>query len=118
VRDPDLRQTLRAALRTAMKARDETATSALRSALSAIDNAEAVEAPTPPTAGSGPIAGAVDGVGAGEAPRRALSAVEVVAIVQSDIDERVAAAGEYDDLGRMEEAARLRAEAAVLTAFL
>jgi hypothetical protein len=56
-----------------MRERDDTATSALRSALSAIDNAEAVDAPPQPTLASGPIAGAVVGVGAAEVPRRVVS---------------------------------------------
>ncbi|MFF2391084.1 hypothetical protein [Nocardia sp. NPDC058114] len=39
-----LRERLRAALKTAMKARDLGAVTALRSALAAIDNAEAIDA--------------------------------------------------------------------------
>jgi hypothetical protein len=86
--------------------------------LSAIDNAEAVDAPPQPTLASGPIAGAVVGVGAAEVPRRVVSEADVVAIVQAEIHERLAAAGQYDDLGRVNEAARLRSEVAVLTAYL
>src|ERR1035437_10610742 len=59
--------------------RDRIAVSALRSALSAISNAEAIS-PPPAVAGAGSphIAGAVAGLDAGEAQRRALSAAEVL----------------------------------------
>jgi uncharacterized protein YqeY len=97
-----------------MKARQPDAVAALRSALSAIDNAEAVEAPDPLPTGEGPIAGAVVGFGATEVPRRVLSAVEETAIVQLEVDERLGAAADYDRLGRAEAAAKLRAQAAVL----
>jgi uncharacterized protein YqeY len=116
--DSSLREQLRASLGAAMRAKDTTATSALRSALSAIDNAEAVEVPRAPTSVTGPIAGAVLGVGAGEAPRRTLRPEEVVALVQSEIDELVSAAAHYEELGRVEAATRLRAEAAGLAAQL
>jgi uncharacterized protein len=46
----DIRTRLRRALPAAMKARDRTTVAALRSALAAIDNAEAVEVNTPPPA--------------------------------------------------------------------
>src|SRR5918996_2373390 len=62
-----LRERLRAALPEAMKARDAVAVAALRSALAAIDNAEAVAAaPAPPGAGSADVAGAAVGVRAAE----------------------------------------------------
>jgi uncharacterized protein len=67
----DIRIRMRRALTAAMKARDQRAVAALRSALAAIDNAEAVEAAGeghPP--GEGRIAGAVLGVGAAEVARR------------------------------------------------
>lgn len=112
---PELPERLRAALRDAMKARDTVATSALRSALSAIDNATAVT-PTAaaPESGSGPLAGAVTGLGAGEAPRRHLTEVDVRALVEQERDERLAAADDYVRAGRANAAARLRAEADVL----
>ena len=51
----DIRTRLRSALRDALKARDAGAVPALRSALSAIGNAEAVDpVPSPAGAGSGP----------------------------------------------------------------
>ena len=57
-----LRQRLRQALVVAMKARDSMATTALRTTLGAIDNAEAVDISDRPTPKGGPIAGAVVGL--------------------------------------------------------
>ena len=66
-------------------ARDRIAVSALRSALSAIGNAEAISPPPGmPGAGSPHIAGAVAGLNAAEAQRRTLSAAEVDQIIQAD----------------------------------
>jgi uncharacterized protein YqeY len=108
---------LRAALPTALKARDRVAVAALRSALAAIDNAQAVEAPPAPRSG-GVVAGAVTGLGGGEAPRRELSPGDVVAIVRAEVVDRRAAAGEYERAGQGDAAARLTAEADVLAAHL
>jgi len=115
-----LRPRLRAALTAAMKSRDAAAVAALRSALAAIDNAEAVDpaqGPVPPPAG-GPVAKSVAGVGAAEVPRRELTAEEEAAIVAGEAAERRAAATEYERLGRTEDAARLRSEADLLDTFL
>jgi uncharacterized protein len=108
-----VRDRLRAALRQAMKDRDKNAVSGLRSAVAAIDNAEAVEA-GPLEAASAAMAGAHTGLGAAEARRRELAPTEVAALVQSEVDERVAAADSYAALGQDEPADRLRAEAAAL----
>ncbi|HEY4464458.1 MAG TPA: hypothetical protein VGN41_17460 [Streptosporangiaceae bacterium] len=114
----DVRARLGRALRDALKARDQVAASALRSALAAIANAEAVPpAASPP---SGPttnpyVAGAAAGVGGAEAERRVLSDAETGAIVQAEIAERHAAAAQYDEAGHADRAARLRREADVLT---
>lgn len=66
--DGTTRQRLQLALRAALKARDTVATSALRSALAAIDNASAVPARPSPGVGTGSvhIAGAASGLGASE----------------------------------------------------
>jgi len=111
-----IRERLRRALPTAMKARDSTAVTALRTAVAAIDNAESVDATLTPTAG--PIAGAVSGLGAGEAARRVLSEADMVTLVRAEVDAREADAAECDAAGQTEHAARLRAEAAVLAAVL
>ena len=104
-----LRDQLEAALKSALRARDHVATSALRSALAAIDNAGAVPGPGQyrPTLG----------VGAGEAGRKVLSIEETRGIVRDEVADRTSAADQYDRLERPAEAARLRAEAAVLEPF-
>jgi hypothetical protein len=132
---PDLTARLRAGLTAALSARDKTATAALRSALAAIGNAEAV--PVPPAAGlpaddgsragraqpdqprgdsSGGthVAGSVAGLGATEAARRRLSAAEVEQIVRAEITGRQEAADQYDQAGRADRAEMLRQEAGVL----
>jgi hypothetical protein len=154
----DLQARLRLALRVALRARDLTAVAALRSALGAIANAEAVpvpagrfgaessgaapsatcpSAPSPsapsPSAASAVgaafapdvraadsdhthFAGSAAGLGAAEAERRRLSPAQVAAIVQAEIDERLAAAAQYHGAGRADRAARLTAEAQALAA--
>jgi uncharacterized protein len=106
---------LRAALKDALRKRELVAVSALRSALSAIGNAEVVSVPEAvPGAGGSPIAGAVAGLGAGEARRRSLSAAEVDQIVRTEISERLLAAGDYEHSGHADRAQRLRCEASAL----
>jgi uncharacterized protein YqeY len=107
--------TLRRALTAALKSRDAVAVSALRSALAAIENAGAVDTAQAPPPVSGPIAGAVAGLGASEVERQP---VDVRAVVVAEVEQRRGAAREYDDLGRPDHAARLRAEAEVLAAHL
>jgi uncharacterized protein len=115
-----LRERLRAALPAAMKARDAAAVAALRSALAAIDNAEAVEvAPgPPPAAGQADLAGTVAGLGAAEAERRTLLEGQVERIVHAEVSNRLAAARAYERAGQHERAGRLRAEADVLSSHL
>ncbi|MTE12924.1 GatB/YqeY domain-containing protein [Nocardia aurantiaca] len=111
-----LRDRLRAALPTAMKQRDRDAVAALRSALAAIDNAEAVD-------GSDIRAGAIEnsaaGLGAAERARRALTEAGILAIVRAEIDDRRTAAQDYEAMsGGVDRAATLRAEAAALAVHL
>jgi uncharacterized protein YqeY len=108
---------LRRALPPALKARDQAAVAALRSALAAIDNAQAVEAPPAPRSG-GVVAGAVTGLGAGDAPRRQLSEDDIVAIVRAEVADRRTAFADYERAGQLDAAARLAAEADVLAAHL
>ncbi len=96
-----------------MKAKDQVTVAAIRSALSAIANAETVPAPAP-TIGEGPIAGAVSGVAATDVPRRDLSDDEVRRILRAEITEREHEAHQYDGAGRSDTADLLRREAAVL----
>ncbi|QIS21693.1 GatB/YqeY domain-containing protein [Nocardia terpenica] len=112
---PPLRERLRAALPAAMKRRDRNATKALRSALAAIDNAEAIDA-------SHITAGAIEatpvGLGTAEAQRRLLTESDMERIVHQEITERLTTAAEYDQLARPAHASDLRAEAEELTRHL
>lgn len=114
-----VRQQLRDALGVAIKARDRSAASVLRTTLGAIENAEAVEL-TESEGGSTSLAieQIVVGVGAAEVERRLLTEDDVRGIVRSELAERDAAAGEYERVGRSEHAERLRGEMAVLAPFL
>jgi uncharacterized protein YqeY len=112
------RTLLRASLLAARKKRDATRATALRSVLSAIDNAE-----TPATVQvngnrSGQVAGAVVGLGATEVPRRELSDEQIRGLVRSEIDERRNAAELITAGGHAERADALRAEVAVLAGLL
>jgi uncharacterized protein YqeY len=136
----NLRERLRRALPTAMKARDRPAINALRSALAAIDNAGAVDPTTqarhgtahpeptaanatdPEPAGTGDgdpkVAGSVAGVGAAEVERRSLSEAQMAEIVRAEVLDRERAAAGYERTGQLELAERLRGEATVLRAYL
>jgi len=112
-----VRQRLRGSLREAMRAKNAVALSALRSALAALDNAEAVPAASPDgttTATHSRLAGTVVGVGAAETARRRLSDDEQLTVLRTEIDERLSAAIEFEVGGQPDRAERLRAEADVL----
>jgi uncharacterized protein YqeY len=110
------RRTLRGALLVARKDRDSTRASALRSALSAIDNAETPDDARVDAPSSGTIAGGVVGLAA-EVARRELSDAEIRELLRAEVDERLAAARQID-ASHTELAATLRAGAAVLTDLL
>ncbi|HET6735948.1 glutamyl-tRNA amidotransferase [Mycobacterium sp.] len=122
------RTKLHDALLTARKDRDTMRTSALRSALSAIDNAGAVPTATLGTetpdgaqvdgASSGTIAGAVTGLGGAEVARRQLSDTQIRALLRAEVDDRMSAADAFTAGGHPERATTLREEAAVLTDLL
>jgi len=115
----DIRSRLRQGLTGALRARDTAAVAALRTALGAIANAEAIPAGSAPAGtGSAHVAGAVAGLGAAEAPRRSLTEAEVAGIVRAEIAERETAAGQYERGGRAGEAARLRSGTQRLLALL
>jgi uncharacterized protein len=128
----NVRDRLRRALPAAIKAKDTVAVAALRSALAAIDNAEAVDPdavvswPVDPEAdatglGVGPeieIAGTVAGVGAGEVARRPLTAWEIEETLRAEVVERQMTARIYEHAGRLDRAERLRREAQLLNAYL
>jgi uncharacterized protein YqeY len=118
--DASVQARLRLALAEALQARDTIAVSALRSALGAIGNAEAIEpgAAAPAGSGSPHVAGAVAGLGAAEASRRRLSAAEVEQIVRAEAGERERAARDYERAGHADRADRRRREARLLLAVL
>jgi hypothetical protein len=114
-----LRDRMRHALPAAMKARDMTAVAALRSALAAIDNAEAVDASFAPTVDmAAEIANSAVGLGAGDVQRRTLSGAQMTGIVRSEITDRRTAAADYERAGQHDRAERLRGEADVLDSHL
>lgn len=112
------RNRLRESLLSARKARDTMSTAAIRSALSAIDNAETPQADQTDTRIGGAIAGAVSGVGSTEVARRVLSDDEIRGLVQGEIDERLTAADEYIANGHHDRASELQSQAAVLAQVL
>jgi len=115
---------LQVALRAAMKERDTVAMSALRSALGAIANAEAVrvpEAPARPLSAPSedvPIAGSVAGLGSAEVSRRVLTEDEATAIAAAEAADRRAAARDYEAAGHADRAGRLRREARAIESAL
>jgi uncharacterized protein YqeY len=115
-----MRATLRDDLKAALKARERVAITALRSALAAIDNAEAVRADHPfdGVAGNDHVAGSASGLGATEAERRHLTEADLRSIVEGEVRERSVAAKEYEQFGRNDLAERLRSEAELLSRYL
>ena len=102
-----------------MRDRDRDAASALRSAIAAIDNAEAVATDgAPGSTTSRHIAGAAVGVGAAEAPRRELSAPEEAAIVRAELADLREAARHRMRAGDRVGADRIDAAAGVLQGVL
>jgi uncharacterized protein YqeY len=112
------RTRLRDALLAARKKRDTMHVSVLRSALSAIDNAETPDGVTVDGDASASVAGGVAGVGAADVARRELSEAEIRELIQAEADERSAAAHQMESGGHSQRAADLRAESAVLTDLL
>jgi len=114
-----LRHALRRDLAMAMKAREPDAVAALRAAIAAIDNAEAIPAPEARQAAtSSHIAGARAGLGAAEAARRDLSDSDQRAVLREQITGYTTEADRYEALGQPAAAARLRAQAHLLSAYL
>lgn len=75
-------------LQNAMKEKNEIAIKTIRTLISEIDNAGAVIVKMPKIMPmSGGIAGATDGIGSSEVPRRELSENEIKLIIQKEIDE-------------------------------
>jgi hypothetical protein len=114
-----LRTALRAGLTAALKARDTDAVTALRTAIAAIDNAEAVPVPdTGAPTTSARIAGARSGPGSTEAARKQLTAGELLDILRDQMTEHTREADRYHALGQVSAAERLRRQARTLAAYL
>jgi uncharacterized protein YqeY len=103
-----LRETLAAALREAMKARETVTVETLRSLLSALDNASAVAAPARPAP--------VEGLSA-DTPRHEPSLAEIQEIFAAERAERESAAANYRRLGLDAESERLSAQLEVIERF-
>lgn len=101
-----------------MRSRDKVAVSALRSAIAALDNAEAVAVETQTGTESEHVAGAVAGLGVAEVARRELSTTEMTAVLEREIAERREAAEQAAHHGQDGHAERLRAEANVLQGYV
>ena len=93
-----------------MKARDTLRTSALRTALAALANAEAVDVPDPSAL---PVA-----FGTSEVPRGELDEAGEQAVLEAELEEIRTAAEELRSHGRAMEAEDLDARAAVLAGYL
>jgi uncharacterized protein len=100
---------MKADLLTAIKARQNSAVAALRSMLSAIDNAGAVEVDTSVV----PLVGI-----SADVPRRVLSEAEVWELLRAEAKVRQSAIARYEELGKIEDAERLRAELEVVARYL
>jgi hypothetical protein len=101
---------MQADLTAAIKARDLERVAVLRSALSALANAEAVAAPNP---SSTPVA-----FGSSEVDRRALGEADERAVIALELHELEAAADELRGLGRQADAEALAARAVILASYL
>ncbi|MDT5006053.1 MAG: uncharacterized protein QOJ24_3229 [Mycobacterium sp.] len=112
------RTVLRASLLAARKKRDPTRVTALRSVLSAIDNAETPDTVVVTGRTNGAVAGAVAGVGSTEVARRDLSDEQIRALVRSEIDERLSAADQFIAGGHFARAEAMHAEVAILSDLL
>jgi hypothetical protein len=106
--ESDIRSRLRSDLTTAMKTGDRVRARVVRSTMTAIANAEAVEAPI----------GAEGTVGHADVPRREVGRAQIIDLIEIEIGEREVAAAQYRDVGRPADAETLEEEMAVLRAYL
>ncbi len=105
---------LRGDLRSAMRARNAEETAVLRALIAALDNAQA--APV----GDKHLRYVVHQFGdrSAEVPRLSLDEAEVRCLVEREVASRHADADQFEGLGRLERAAELRAEAAIVARYL
>ena len=114
-----LRSVLRSRLTTAMRERDRAAASVLRTAVAAIENAEAVPVDDGRTvATSADVAGAAVGLGVTEAERRRLDDATERSLVVAEVRSLVEAEAAYAAAGDRERARDAAAGAALLRAVL
>lgn len=110
-----LRAALRSRLTIAMRERDRAATAALRNAVAAIENAEAVPVvERPAVSTSADVAGAAVGVGATEAERLVLGAEAERHLLAAEVAALVEAEEAYAAVGDVSRASAAAAGAAVL----
>jgi uncharacterized protein len=111
----DIRTAMRRDLVVALKARDTSTVTALRTAIAAVDNAEAVDTSAmPATTQDGPVAGATAGLGSSEVARRVLTAADRQSVVHALIAEYLDEADRYESRNQHESAEVLRRQAGVL----
>lgn len=111
-----VRLALRQRLTTALRERDKPIAAAMRSAIAALENAEAVPAsPGLGAATSRHIAGAAMGVGAAEAERLSLDEATESAVLRAEVDGLLEAAREYESLGHGDRAVEARTSATELS---
>lgn len=105
---------IRGDLTAAMKARRTAETSLLRAILAALDNAEAI------SVGTAHDRYQVRAFGdpSVEAPRRVLSEADVRNVLLREMADREAAAHEFEKLGRLDEAERLRNEVSLIARYV
>ena len=112
------REQLRLDLTAAVKARESATVRVLRTAIAAIDNAEAPPVEESRGGLDEHVAGASVGVGSSDVDRLELTDSDVRDVLAAERDERLDAARTYDHLGRIDEAQRLRTEADVLARYV
>lgn len=111
-----LKERLRADLKTAMRERKTGDVAVIRTLIAAVDNAEAV--PTGTDGAATPRSGTrAFGDSSGEVARRELDDAELDKVFAREIETRLAAAEDYAQHGRNDDAARLREEAKVIEGY-
>lgn len=111
--DGAIREVLRRHLRERMVARDRPAVQAIRSAVAAIENAEAQ-----PTDGSSATEQLLGASASTDVARRLVSEQEARAVVVAEIAELDAAAREHRSIGRSDSAATIEQQAGLLRQIL
>jgi uncharacterized protein YqeY len=108
-----LRETLRADLKTAMLGKDRERAALIRTLIAAIDNAEAVEA------SPGQLREGFRQLGdpSGEVARRVLSEADIAAVLETEVNSRLAAAAQIRAAGNEAEAGLLEIEAKAVAGY-